>query len=186
MTREDLKKHWKLIEAFKKGDEIQTYSITENKWCDVKSPLFIYYHNYRVKPQEEVEQVTEQESQFEIGKWYNVYGIYFKVKSVEYVESNIRVHGEKLAKNFFFENDWVYTLDFLTEMVDNGPMTDLQEIQDYLPDGHVDKQTKEIKFLEEDSFVIEFSVRVQCTANDKLYNKDLKNALKKIYKDNKL
>ena len=81
------------------------------------------------------------ETQFEVGKWYKFYWltgniyVYGKIQSVYYV-SIITSSGVWMnAKPLYRETDG-YELKDIKEVQE---ITDLSEIQQYLPDGHVDK-----------------------------------------------
>lgn len=50
MTRENLKKKWKLIEAFKSGADIEYYSISRERWISTDEPAFVLGTDYRIKP----------------------------------------------------------------------------------------------------------------------------------------
>ncbi len=49
MTKQDIKKHWKLILAYKEGADIQFKSDT-GEWFRADAPLFTATTEYRVKP----------------------------------------------------------------------------------------------------------------------------------------
>ena len=49
MEREQLKKHWDVIEAFKNGAVIQFKDLDE-KWKTISDPDFLKHNQYRVKP----------------------------------------------------------------------------------------------------------------------------------------
>jgi len=52
LTREQLKKYWKEIEAFKDGSDIQVQKRIECEWVDCSKPGWYMMNNYRVKPKE--------------------------------------------------------------------------------------------------------------------------------------
>ncbi|MCX4025654.1 hypothetical protein H0A36_28295 [Endozoicomonas sp. SM1973] len=49
-SREALNKHWKIIDAYRKGAEIQTQCALSKKWQNDPEPSFIAPQEYRVKP----------------------------------------------------------------------------------------------------------------------------------------
>ncbi len=50
MTREELKKHWKIVKAFKNGAEIECLD-EDGKWSNVIEPSFNIKSKYRIKEQ---------------------------------------------------------------------------------------------------------------------------------------
>lgn len=52
MIREQLEKHWEVIQAFKEGKTIQC-KYTNGNWIDVETPAFDITTNYRIKPSPE-------------------------------------------------------------------------------------------------------------------------------------
>ena len=53
MTREDLIKHWDVIEAFKNGESVEVYDFALKDWTTLDYPNFYRHHVYRVKPKPE-------------------------------------------------------------------------------------------------------------------------------------
>lgn len=51
MRREDLNKHWDIVQKFKNGAEIQYNTIDSGIWIDIDNPNFLNEYDYRVKPQ---------------------------------------------------------------------------------------------------------------------------------------
>jgi len=51
MTREQLQKHWKIIEAFKDGKEIEFKDEIDSRWHKAGEPLFRINREYRVIPE---------------------------------------------------------------------------------------------------------------------------------------
>jgi hypothetical protein len=49
MTREDLNKHWEVIEAFKNGKEIEFRHVVTKCWMDATDPSFDQCVEYRLK-----------------------------------------------------------------------------------------------------------------------------------------
>ncbi|HPR92412.1 MAG TPA: hypothetical protein PLR64_04150, partial [Candidatus Dojkabacteria bacterium] len=84
---------------------------------------------------------------FEIGRWYksnkgNRNKVYYYIK-VTMIEKDV-IYGEKINTDRSYHSSdessscWD-ALDSLKQALEIGPMKDLSEIQDYLPDRHVDK-----------------------------------------------
>ena len=86
---------------------------------------------------------TKTTSNFKVGSWYKYNGFYFK-----YSKTN--------DENIFIASEYIYTKDntFRDKLTNftcgyaNDPkelVTDLSEIQEFLPDGHPDKFVKSMK-----------------------------------------
>lgn len=67
MDREQLKKHWEVIQAFKEGKSIQ-YSTIKGSWNDTNSPNFDISTNYRIKPSPEYVPFDFNDAEKLIGK----------------------------------------------------------------------------------------------------------------------
>jgi hypothetical protein len=103
MTREQFIKHWKLIEAFKNGAEIEFYDEEDGEWENVSSPYFSTADKYRVKPKQEVLPFTFDDAEFLIRKDV-------KRKNGKGITS---IYGvEETRVNTAFSN---YTFDYLLE-----------------------------------------------------------------------
>lgn len=50
MTREQIIKHWDVIQAFKEGKQIQYRYYESDEWEDIDMPSFVIYFEYRIKP----------------------------------------------------------------------------------------------------------------------------------------
>lgn len=142
MDKEQLKKHWKVITAFKDGEEIQLQDTETLGWIDVGHlPLFSLNREYRIKPKEQI----EPEKEFEVGSWYKAvigrFTFYIKYrKSFGKV-----IHGETTnCTNIYYPSDYWRNKLMIKNALQNGPITDLSEIQPYLPEGHVDKIVQEV------------------------------------------
>jgi len=68
IAREELKKHWKEIKAFKNGEQIQTTTAdAQTGWVDTEHPRWILHYNYRVKPESSVKYLNIYEDGSEGG-----------------------------------------------------------------------------------------------------------------------
>lgn len=54
MTREQLLKHWQVIEAYMNGAVIQYFNTSISEWLNVKDPSFEINKEYRIKKQSEL------------------------------------------------------------------------------------------------------------------------------------
>lgn len=68
MTREDINKHWEIIEAFKEGKKIQVKK-HDGIWHDIDNPTFFYYYNYRVKSEKEHIPFEWEDREILRGRW---------------------------------------------------------------------------------------------------------------------
>jgi len=111
--------------------------------------------NYRKSTKEEIEWLNEcirqgkfvelSKPEFIIGKWYksNVASskdYYIKVKNVR--DEN-HIEGDcirTLDTKPYQENSYWDVKESIQDALQRGPLTDLSEIQEYLPDGHIDRQ----------------------------------------------
>ena len=78
---------------------------------------------------------------FEVGKWYKTESYYIKYSHTKSVKGINRfyneIHGEVISGTKYIKKDYLAN----TAMEDNLKLvTNLSEIQQYLPDGHVDKE----------------------------------------------
>lgn len=91
--------------------------------------------------------IESPKPQFIPGKWYKantfdnkVY--YIKFKRLEKRTDYNQLYGETISNNGLYTNSdisgWANT-DFENQALKHGPLTDLTEIQQYLPHGHPDK-----------------------------------------------
>lgn len=48
MTREDLKKHWEVIEAFKNGQDVEFWNASSDSWELLDNPTFVERYQYRI------------------------------------------------------------------------------------------------------------------------------------------
>lgn len=72
--------------------------------------------------------------QFEAGKWYTYSNAYIKIKSN--IIKKDRVNGEVIEEDEYLEDSYWSNEQFIKNAV---LLTDLSEIQEFLPDGHIDK-----------------------------------------------
>lgn len=66
MTRESLNKHWEVIDAWRKGAEVECYKY--NKWISVDEPSWYNDYEYRVKSTPEYIPFDFTDAEFLIGK----------------------------------------------------------------------------------------------------------------------
>jgi len=93
--------------------------------------------------------VKEDEPKFEAGKWYksnhhsNSKNHWYYLKVTDF--RNGILNGEKISKNsdtgeyMYKKKSYWNAKETLAQVIKLGPLTDLSEIQQYLPDGHEDK-----------------------------------------------
>jgi hypothetical protein len=67
MTREQLNKHWELIEAYKNGAEIE-FKNGDGDWESIDAPVSSFYTEYRIKPAPECIPFDFSDAEFLIGK----------------------------------------------------------------------------------------------------------------------
>ena len=79
---------------------------------------------------------------FIVDKWYKAEGYFIKFKRIERIIDYNRIHGETIDPTCKYKeiDRWANT-DLENEALSRGPLEDLDEIQEYLPDGHIDKYT---------------------------------------------
>jgi len=68
LNREQLKMHWKEVEAWKDGKQIQYRIDEEDYWEDVDDPSFCTQYDYRVKPEPELIPFDYSDAEFLLGK----------------------------------------------------------------------------------------------------------------------
>ena len=84
----------------------------------------------------------ETEANFIVDRWYKV--IYntsrnFYIKYKKTSKCGNKIEGETITDGLYRKYDYWSAGDFIKEALNTGPLVDLTEIQDYLPDNHVDK-----------------------------------------------
>jgi hypothetical protein len=84
----------------------------------------------------------ETEANFIVDRWYKV--IYntsrnFYIKYKKTSKCGNTIEGETITDGLYRKYDYWSARDFIKEALNTGPLVDLTEIQDYLPDNHVDK-----------------------------------------------
>lgn len=84
----------------------------------------------------------ETEANFIVDRWYKV--IYntsrnFYIKYKKTSKCGNKIEGETITDGLYRKYDYWSVGDFIKEALNTGPLVDLIEIQDYLPDNHVDK-----------------------------------------------
>lgn len=160
ITFEQFKKYvleHELVEKAKEKYPIGTeYINSYGKNCTVQGILKYYYSsegNYitdgwggSVYKNGVWAEIIKEETKFEVGKWYYItaykekYEYYVKYTGSKYLE--FICHGNYIDKGLF------------TEVEIKREITDLSEIQQYLPNGHVDKITYEILSLKTKTYNI--------------------------------
>ena len=105
MTREQIIKHWDVIEDYKNGAEIQYFSESSNKWLDTGVPLFLMSRRYRVKSRPKyVPYDTKQECLEQIGKTaVNKHGCGFLILAYHRDRIIMTQHND-FSPEFLFEN----------------------------------------------------------------------------------
>lgn len=84
----------------------------------------------------------ETEANFIVDRWYKV--IYntsrnFYIKYKKTSKCGNKIEGETITDGLYRKYDFKSVGDFIKEALNTGPLVDLTEIQEYLPDDHVDK-----------------------------------------------
>jgi hypothetical protein len=67
MSKEGIRKHWDLVEAWKNGAEIE-YSISNGVWKNATSPAWSLHTEYRIKPELKTVPFTIEDAELLIGK----------------------------------------------------------------------------------------------------------------------
>ena len=93
----------------------------------------------------------ETEANFIVDRWYKVIydisrNVYIKYKKTSKCGS--KIEGETITDGLYRKYDYWSAGDFIKEALNTGPLVDLTEIQDYLPDNHVDKFKSEFVLSE--------------------------------------
>jgi len=76
-----------------------------------------------------------------VGKWYRAHAHYIKFERIENCNDYNKVFGEVIngrSKDYGIIGYWANDR-FEYEALNLGPLEDLTEIQEYLPEGHVDR-----------------------------------------------
>lgn len=78
MKREQLLKHWTVIEAFRNGKKVQVRCLpsADNPnppWADTANPNFDLYLEYRIKPEKKVRWINVYESENGHGTWVSIW-----------------------------------------------------------------------------------------------------------------
>ncbi len=93
-----------------------------------------------------------------VGKWYKAQRHYIKFIKIEKVSNYNKINGETISNSKFIrynsEGYWANDL-FEEEALSLGPLENLSEIQEYLPEGHIDRFDSYM-FIEDYSYLIEF------------------------------
>ncbi|NTW91348.1 MAG: hypothetical protein HGA35_05410, partial [Erysipelotrichaceae bacterium] len=99
---------------------------------------------------------VKEDVTFEEGKWYksNINSATFYYIKVDRYNGSI-LYGERICPSLpsaevYIKNDCWDSKDSINQALNIGPLTDLSEIQQYLPDGHVDKFKAEPKLSKEE------------------------------------
>ncbi len=50
MTREQLNKHWEVIDAWRKGEDIEYFDVYLKNWYPASTPIWAMNFEYRIKP----------------------------------------------------------------------------------------------------------------------------------------
>lgn len=84
----------------------------------------------------------ETEANFIVDRWYKVIynisrNVYIKYKKTSKCGS--KIEGETITDGLYRKYDYWSAGYYIKEALNTGPLVDLIEIQDYLPDNHVDK-----------------------------------------------
>ena len=90
-------------------------------------------------------------SEFIIDKWYkynNIDNENYYIKCKGHNKNNSKVVGETIIDGLYLEYDYWSSDTCIKKALDNGPLTDLTEIQEYLPDYHIDKFKSEFTLPE--------------------------------------
>ena len=90
-------------------------------------------------------------SEFIIDKWYkynNIDNENYYIKCKGHNKNNSKVVGETITNGLYLEYDYWSSETCIKKALDNGPLTDLTEIQEYLPDYHIDKFKSEFTLPE--------------------------------------
>jgi len=91
---------------------------------------------------------------FVLDKWYKYSNNYYiKFKGKDKRDLN-KICGETISQKCYVENNYWDSSNAKTEALSNGPLEDLTEIQEYLPDGHIDKFTTKSEMSEDYSCLI--------------------------------
>ena len=97
-----------------------------------------------------VSDILGEETQFEVGKWYRNLGT-----DKKYIAKLSKIKGNKFWQNeYIFEGRYQKTSGYLVFEDDIEKVTDLSEIQQYLPDNHPDKIVKPIEKWSVGSYVV--------------------------------
>ena len=85
------------------------------------------------------------EKKFIVGKWYksnkDIKGYWYYIKVIEEKKESQSLKGECIRNNntqYEINDEWT-ARESITQALELGPLTDLSEIQNGLPDNHVDK-----------------------------------------------
>jgi hypothetical protein len=127
-------------------DDIRHATPEEKHWLDVciNKDTFV---------PREIAMVTfkSKEIDFIYGEWYksnhNNGGRWFYLKALRSMTGvGKRVEGEGISSAGYYNRDTYWNLeDAINQALKLGPMTDLTEIQEFLPAGHIDKIDKIVK-----------------------------------------
>jgi hypothetical protein len=83
MTREQLVKHWDVIEAYKNGKEVQYSPEDITEWIDHEEPSFNLCTKYRVKPEPEYIPFDFSDAEMLIGKVIKDFSRIYVIISVD-------------------------------------------------------------------------------------------------------
>lgn len=108
MTRDALNKHWDVIEAFKKGAEVE-YLNNIGKWENCPLPAFTLNTQYRIKP----EQTKRLPTIEEVEQWFLENKVFAEKCSFNDGKNQTLVRITTLKKRsceLFIHNEW-YTVE---------------------------------------------------------------------------
>jgi hypothetical protein len=89
MTREQLNKWWKEIEAFKVGKVIQFLNI-DREWYDDPIPSFSLTHEFRIKPEPELIPFDYSDAEYLIGKAVK------RKDNSKYIQTIVQVNSDQV------------------------------------------------------------------------------------------
>ena len=80
---------------------------------------------------------------FIVGEWYKASTFYIKFEELRNEGNYNTVRGEYISTyiKLYKEAGYWANTDMENDALNSGPLDNLDEIQEYLPDGHIDKYT---------------------------------------------
>lgn len=137
------------IDTKYKGQIVRVTEWSSANYCKIHHPIDGILKPFKdlIKPstQEAFNKQSDSNKGFIVGEWYksNVASskdYYIKVKNVR--DEN-HIEGDcirTLDTKPYQENSYWDVKESIQDALQRGPLTDLSEIQEYLPDGHIDRQ----------------------------------------------